>query len=136
LPRLIQKQEWKHHADRNPEQWSENADHRHRALAGQRYRGAENAVYEALKAGYRLIDTAAGYLNEEAVGRAIKRSGIPREEIFVTTKIWVQDAGYESAKRAFEKSLKKLQLDYLDLYLIHQPFGDYLPAGGHQRLPE
>jgi len=86
---------------------------------------AENAVYEALKAGYRLIDTAAGYLNEEAVGRAIKRSGIPREELFVTTKIWVQDAGYESAKRAFEKSLKKLQLDYLDLYLIHQPFGDY-----------
>lgn len=86
---------------------------------------AENAVYEALMAGYRLIDTAAGYLNEEAVGRAIKRSGIPREEIFVTTKIWVQDAGYESAKRAFEKSLKKLQLDYLDLYLIHQPFGDY-----------
>jgi diketogulonate reductase-like aldo/keto reductase len=86
---------------------------------------AENAVYEALKTSYRLIDTAAGYLNEEAVGRAIKRSGIPREEIFVTTKIWVQDAGYESAKRAFEKSLKKLQLDYLDLYLIHQPFGDY-----------
>jgi len=80
---------------------------------------AENAVYEALKTGYRLIDTAASYLNEEAVGRAIKRSGIPREEIFVTTKIWVQDAGYESAKRAFEKSLKKLQLDYLDLYLIH-----------------
>ncbi|AGA56380.1 aldo/keto reductase, diketogulonate reductase [Thermobacillus composti KWC4] len=86
---------------------------------------AEDSVYEALMAGYRLIDTAAGYLNEEAVGRAIKRSGIPREEIFVTTKIWVQDAGYESAKRAFEKSLKKLQLDYLDLYLIHQPFGDY-----------
>lgn len=86
---------------------------------------AENAVYEALKAGYRLIDTAAGYLNEEAVGRAIKQSGIPREEIFVTTKIRVQDAGYESAKLAFEKSLKKLQLDYLDLYLIHQPFGDY-----------
>jgi len=86
---------------------------------------AEDSVYEALMASYRLIDTAAGYLNEEAVGRAIKRSGIPREEIFVTTKIWVQDAGYESAKRAFEKSLKKLQLDYLDLYLIHQPFGDY-----------
>lgn len=85
----------------------------------------ENAVYEALSAGYRLIDTAAGYLNEEAVGRAIKRSGVPREEMFITTKIWVQDAGYESAKLAFEKSLKKLQLDYLDLYLIHQPFGDY-----------
>ncbi|WP_019637709.1 aldo/keto reductase [Paenibacillus fonticola] len=85
----------------------------------------ENAVYEALMAGYRLIDTAAGYLNEEAVGRAIKRSGVPREELFITTKIWVQDAGYESAKLAFAKSLKKLQLDYLDLYLIHQPFGDY-----------
>lgn len=88
----------------------------------------ENAVYEALMAGYRLIDTAAGYLNEEAVGRAIKRSGIPREELFVTTKLWVQDAGYESAKLAFAKSLKKLQLDYLDLYLIHQPFGDYYGA--------
>ncbi|WP_166246253.1 aldo/keto reductase [Paenibacillus turpanensis] len=85
----------------------------------------ENAVYEALSAGYRLIDTAAGYLNEEAVGRAIKRSGVPREELFITTKIWVQDAGYESAKLAFAKSLKKLQLDYIDLYLIHQPFGDY-----------
>ncbi|MEK4248499.1 aldo/keto reductase [Paenibacillus sp. FSL W7-1287] len=85
----------------------------------------ENAVYEALSVGYRLIDTAAGYLNEEAVGRAIKRSGIPREELFITTKIWVQDAGYESTKLAFAKSLKKLQLDYLDLYLIHQPFGDY-----------
>ncbi|MDQ0230913.1 aldo/keto reductase [Metabacillus malikii] len=85
----------------------------------------ENAVYEALSAGYRLIDTAAGYLNEEAVGRAIRRSGIPREELFITTKIWVQDAGYENAKLAFAKSLKKLQLDYLDLYLIHQPFGDY-----------
>lgn len=88
----------------------------------------ENAVYEALMAGYRLIDTAAGYLNEEAVGRAIKRSGIPREELFITTKLWVQDAGYESAKLAFAKSLKKLQLDYLDLYLIHQPFGDYYGA--------
>lgn len=85
----------------------------------------EKAVYEALLAGYRLIDTAAGYLNEEAVGRAIKRSGVPREELFITTKIWIQDAGYESAKLAFAKSLKKLQLDYLDLYLIHQPFGDY-----------
>ncbi len=85
----------------------------------------EKAVYEALLAGYRLIDTAAGYLNEEAVGRAVKRSGVPREELFITTKIWVQDAGYESAKLAFAKSLKKLQLDYLDLYLIHQPFGDY-----------
>ncbi|MBU5350589.1 MULTISPECIES: aldo/keto reductase [Paenibacillus] len=88
----------------------------------------ENAVYEALMAGYRLIDTAAGYLNEEAVGRAIKRSGVPREELFITTKLWVQDAGYESAKLAFAKSLKKLQLEYLDLYLIHQPFGDYYGA--------
>jgi 2,5-diketo-D-gluconate reductase A len=88
----------------------------------------ENAVYEALMAGYRLIDTAAGYLNEEAVGRAIKRSGVPREELFITTKLWVQDAGYENAKLAFAKSLKKLQLDYLDLYLIHQPFGDYYSA--------
>ncbi|WP_026702761.1 aldo/keto reductase [Salibacterium aidingense] len=88
----------------------------------------EDAVYEALMAGYRLIDTAAGYLNEEAVGRAIKRSGIPRKELFITTKLWIQDAGYESAKMAFSKSLKKLQLDYLDLYLIHQPFGDYYGA--------
>lgn len=88
----------------------------------------EKAVYEALMAGYRLIDTASGYLNEEAVGRAIKRSGIPRKELFITTKLWVQDASYESAKLAFAKSLKKLQLDYLDLYLIHQPFGDYYGA--------
>lgn len=88
----------------------------------------ENAVYEALMAGYRLIDTAAGYLNEEAVGRAIKRSGVPREELFITTKLWVQDAGYESTRLAFSKSLNKLQLVYLDLYLIHQPFGDYYGA--------
>ncbi|WP_049627064.1 aldo/keto reductase [Bacillus sp. JFL15] len=88
----------------------------------------ENAVYEALMTGYRLIDTASGYLNEEAVGRAIKRSGVPREELFITTKLWIQDAGYESAKTAFSKSLSKLQLDYLDLYLIHQPYGDYYGA--------
>ncbi|WPF80340.1 aldo/keto reductase [Bacillus velezensis] len=88
----------------------------------------ENAVYEALMAGYRLIDTASGYLNEEAVGRAIKRSGVPREELFITTKLWIQDAGYESAKLAFSKSLNKLRLDYLDLYLIHQPYGDYYGA--------
>ncbi|MFC5703317.1 aldo/keto reductase [Cohnella faecalis] len=84
----------------------------------------EQSVYDAIMAGYRLFDTAASYLNEEAVGRAIKRSGVPREELFITTKLWVQDAGYERTKRAFEKSLNRLQLDYLDLYLIHQPFGD------------
>jgi 2,5-diketo-D-gluconate reductase A len=84
----------------------------------------EQAVYDAIMAGYRLIDTAASYLNEEAVGRAIKRSGVLREELFITTKLWVQDAGYESTKKAFAKSLERLQLDYLDLYLIHQPFGD------------
>lgn len=84
----------------------------------------ERSVYEALQTGYRLIDTAAAYGNEEAVGRAIKRSDVAREEIFVTTKLWVSDTGYESAKRAFERSLQRLQLDYLDLYLIHQPYGD------------
>ena len=84
----------------------------------------EKSVYDALTAGYRLIDTAAAYANERAVGKAIKRSGIPREDLFITTKLWIQDAGYESTKTAFNKSLKKLQLDYLDLYLIHQPFGD------------
>ncbi|MCM3790182.1 aldo/keto reductase [Domibacillus indicus] len=84
----------------------------------------EQSVYDALTAGYRLIDTAAAYMNEEAVGKAIKRSGVPREEIFITTKLWIQDAGYESAKKAFAKSLERLQVDYIDLYLIHQPFGD------------
>ncbi|ATY83587.1 2,5-diketo-D-gluconic acid reductase [Kyrpidia spormannii] len=84
----------------------------------------EQCVYEALTTGYRLIDTAATYQNEEAVGKAIQRSGVPREEIFVTTKLWVQDTGYDRTKKAFEKSLKRLGLDYLDLYLIHQPFGD------------
>lgn len=85
---------------------------------------AEKAVLTALDAGYRLIDTASSYGNEEAVGRAIKQSGITRSDIFVTTKLWVQDTGYEATKRAINESLKKLQLDYLDLYLIHQPYGD------------
>jgi 2,5-diketo-D-gluconate reductase A len=84
----------------------------------------ENSVLEAIKAGYRLIDTAASYGNEEAVGQAIRRCGVPREELFITTKLWVQDASYEGAKQAFETSMAKLGLDYLDLYLIHQPYGD------------
>ena len=88
----------------------------------------ERCVSEALAAGYRSIDTAAAYMNERAVGRAVHRSGIPRGELFITTKLWVQDAGYESAKRAFAASLERLQLDYLDLYLIHQPFGDVYGA--------
>jgi len=86
----------------------------------------EKAVAEALSVGYRSLDTAAAYMNEAAVGRAIAASGIPREEIFVTTKLWAQDAGDEgNTHRAFEHSLKLLGLDYVDLYLIHQPFGDY-----------
>lgn len=85
----------------------------------------EKAVSDAIKTGYRLIDTAAAYFNEEAVGKAIKESGVPRDELFITTKLWVQDAGYENAKKAFQTSMDKLGLDYLDLYLIHQPFGDY-----------
>lgn len=85
----------------------------------------EQSVLEALRIGYRLIDTAAAYGNEEAVGRAVKRSGIPRAEVFLTSKLWIQDQGYEQAKAAFGKSIEKLGTDYLDLYLIHQPFGDY-----------
>ena len=85
----------------------------------------EQAVTDALAIGYRHIDTAAAYENEAAVGRAIANSGIPRDELFVTTKLWIADAGEDSAKRAFERSLERLDLEYLDLYLIHQPFGDY-----------
>ena len=88
----------------------------------------EQSVLEALKAGYRLLDTASSYTNEEAVGNAIRKSGVPRAELFVTTKLWVQDASYEGAKAAFETSLRKLGLDYLDLYLIHQPYGDVYGA--------
>jgi 2,5-diketo-D-gluconate reductase A len=84
----------------------------------------ERSVSTAINTGYRLIDTAASYMNEAAVGEAIKKSGVARDELFITTKLWVQDAGYERAKKAVERSLGRLQLDYLDLYLIHQPYGD------------
>ena len=84
----------------------------------------EQAVLDAIETGYRLIDTAASYQNEKAVGNSIKKSGVPREELFITTKLWAQDMGYERTKLAFQKSLDKLQLNYLDLYLIHQPYGD------------
>lgn len=85
----------------------------------------EDSVLTALKTGYRLIDTAACYGNERAVGNAIKKSGIPREEIFISSKVWIQDAGYEKTKESFRKTLENLQTDYLDLYLIHMPYGDY-----------
>ncbi|GAB3728396.1 aldo/keto reductase [Spirosoma lituiforme] len=84
----------------------------------------ERSVLDAIATGYRLIDTAASYGNEEAVGQAIKKSGVARDELFITTKLWIQSDGYEGTRKAFDASLKKLQLDYLDLYLIHQPFGD------------
>jgi 2,5-diketo-D-gluconate reductase A len=88
----------------------------------------EQSVYDALMAGYRLIDTAASYQNEEAVGRAIKRSGIPRNELFVTSKIWIKDVNYDAAKIAYQRSLDRLQLQYLDLYLLHQPYNDVFGA--------
>jgi len=84
----------------------------------------ERSVVDAINTGYRLIDTAASYGNEEAVGRAIKNSGVKRDELFITTKVWIQSNGYDGTKKAFENSLKRLQLDYLDLYLMHQPYGD------------
>ncbi|MFS0869035.1 aldo/keto reductase [Paenibacillus xylanilyticus] len=85
----------------------------------------EKCVLDAISVGYRSIDTAQAYRNEEAVGRAIKKSGVPREEFFITTKVWISNAGYEKAKASIDESLRKLQLDYLDLLLIHQPFNDY-----------
>ena len=88
----------------------------------------ERIVSEALETGYRMIDTAASYFNEEQVGNAIRCSGLKREEIFVTTKLWVQDYEYEDALRAFDKSLKLLGLDYIDLYLLHKPYGNYYAA--------
>ena len=88
----------------------------------------ERSVLDAIETGYRLLDTAASYGNEEAIGAAIQNSGIARDELFITTKLWVQDASYEAAKAAFQQSLDKLRLDYLDLYLIHQPYGDVYGA--------
>jgi diketogulonate reductase-like aldo/keto reductase len=89
------------------------------------HKDAVQAVTDALETGYRLIDTAAAYFNEEAVGEAISQSGIKRSELFITTKLWVQDHGYDNTLRAFETSMKRLNLEVLDLYLIHKPYGDY-----------
>ena len=91
-------------------------------------RECEQAVLDAIDSGYRLIDTAAAYHNEEAVGAAIKKSGVAREELFITSKLWVSDASYERAKKGIETSLNKLGLDYIDLYLLHQPYGDVIGA--------
>lgn len=88
----------------------------------------EEIVYQAITQGYRLIDTAAAYGNEEAVGKAIKRSGVPREELFLTTKLWISDATYEGTKKAFQRSLERLDLEYVNLYLIHQPLNDVYGA--------
>lgn len=85
----------------------------------------ERCVRDAIEVGYRLIDTAQSYGNEEAVGKAVKKCGVPREELFITTKVWISNAGYERAKKSIDESLERLQLDYLDLLLIHQPFSDY-----------
>jgi len=84
----------------------------------------ERSVVDAIEVGYRLIDTAASYMNEAAVGQGLEASGVPREQLFVTSKLWVQETGYERTQQAIDKSLRRLKLDYLDLYLIHQPFGD------------
>lgn len=84
----------------------------------------EKCVIDAINVGYRLIDTAVSYMNEQAVGNAVKNCGVDRKELFITTKLWVQDHGYENTRKSFQESLDRLQLDYLDLYLIHQPYGD------------
>lgn len=94
----------------------------------------EESVLNALKSGYRMVDTAACYGNERAVGSAIKKSGIPRGEIFISSKVWIQDAGYEATKKSFEKTLENLQTDYLDLYLIHMPYGNY--HGSYEAMEE
>lgn len=99
------------------------------------YKDAKEAVLTALKTGYRLIDTAQGYMNEQAVGEAVKESGIPREEIFITTKLWIQDFSYDGAIKATELSMDRLGVDYIDLMLLHQPMGDYINAWkGLERL--